>query len=56
MEIDRLRQKLAKRKAKERQPQLSSASHLVGIPTPLGVGPTEKYWSLFSIARWTGIV
>ena len=42
MEIDRLRRKLAKKEAKERQPQLSSASHLVGAPTPSGVGPTEE--------------
>ena len=42
LEIDRLRRKLAKREAKERQPQLSSASHLVGAPTPSGVGPTEE--------------
>ena len=42
MEIDRLRRKLAKKEAKERQPQLSAASHLVGAPTPLGVGPTEE--------------
>ena len=42
MEIDRLRWKLAKKEAKERQPQLSSASHLVGAPTPSGVGPTEE--------------
>jgi len=42
LEIDRLRRKLAKKEAKERQPQLSSASHLVGAPTPTGVGPTEE--------------
>jgi len=42
MEIDRLRRKLAKREAKERQPQLSSASHLVGAPTLSGVGPIEE--------------
>ena len=36
MEIDRLRRKLAKKEAKERQPRLSSASHLVGAPTPSG--------------------
>jgi len=42
MEIDRLRRKLAKKEAKERQPQLSSASHLVGAPTPSGVVPTEE--------------
>jgi len=42
MEIDRLHRKLAKKEAKERQPQLSSASHLVGAPTPSGVGPTEE--------------
>ena len=42
MEIDSLRRKLAKKEAKERQPQLSSASHLVGVPTPSGVGPTEE--------------
>ena len=42
MEIDRLRRKLAKKEAKERQPQLSSASHLVGAPTLSGVGPTEE--------------
>ena len=42
MEIDRLRRKLAKKEAKERQPQLSAASHLVGAPTPSGVGPTEE--------------
>ena len=42
MEIDRLRRKLANKEAKERQPQLSSASHLVGAPTPTGVGPTEE--------------
>jgi len=42
MEIDRLRRKLAKKEAKERQPQLSAASHLVVAPTPLGVGPTEE--------------
>ena len=42
LEIDSLRRKLAKREAKERQPQLSSASHLVGAPTPSGVGPTEE--------------
>ena len=37
LEIDRLRRKLAKKEAKERQPQLSSASHLVTAPTPLGL-------------------
>jgi len=37
-----LRRKLAKKEAKERQPQWSSASHLVGAPTPTGVGPTEE--------------
>jgi len=42
MEIVRLRRKLAKKEAKERQPQLSSASHLVGAPTPTGVGPSEE--------------
>jgi len=42
MEIDRLRRKLAKKEAKERQPQLSSVSRLVGAPTPTGVGPTEE--------------
>jgi len=42
MEIVRLRRKLAKKEAKERQPQRSSASHLVGAPTPSGVGPTEE--------------
>ena len=42
MEIDRLRRKLAKKEAKERQPQLSSASHLVGAPTATGVGPSEE--------------
>ena len=42
MEIDRLRRKLAKKEAKKRQPQLSSASHLVGAPTPSWVGPTEE--------------
>jgi len=42
MEIDHLRRKLAKKEAKERQPQLSSASHLVGVPTPSGVGPIEE--------------
>jgi len=42
IEIDRLRRKLAKKEAKERQPQLSSACHLVGAPTPTGVGPTEE--------------
>ena len=42
MEIDRLRRKLAKKEAKERQPRMSSASHLVGAPTPSGVGPTEE--------------
>jgi len=42
IEIDRLRRKLAKKEAKERHPQLSSASHLVGAPTPTGVGPTEE--------------
>jgi len=42
MRIDRLRRKLAKKEAKERQPQLSSASHLVGAPTPSGVGQTEE--------------
>jgi len=42
MEIDRLRRKLAKKEAKERQPQMSAASHLVGAPTPSGVGPTEE--------------
>jgi len=42
MEINRLRRKLAKKEAKERQPQLSPASHLVEAPTPLGVGPTEE--------------
>ena len=42
MEINRLRRKLAKKEGKERQPQLSSASHLVGAPTPSGVGPTEE--------------
>jgi len=42
LEIDRLRGKLAKKEAKERQPQLSSASHLVGAPTPSGVNPTEE--------------
>jgi len=36
IEIDRLRRKLPKKEAKERQPQLSSASHLVGAPTPSG--------------------
>jgi len=42
LEINRLRRKLAKKKAKERQPQLSSVRHLVGAPTPTGVGPTEE--------------
>ena len=42
LEIDCLRRKLAKKEVKERQPQLSSASHLVGAPTPSGVGPTEE--------------
>jgi len=42
IEIDRLHRKLAKKEAKERQPQLSSVSHLVQAPTPLGVGPTEE--------------
>jgi len=42
MEIDRLRRKLAKKEAKERQLQLSSVSHLVGAPSPTGVGPTEE--------------
>ena len=42
LEIDRLRRKLAKKEAKEYQPRLSSASHLVGAPTPSGVGPTEE--------------
>jgi len=42
MEIDLLRRKLAMKEARERQPQLSSASHLVGAPTPSGVGPTEE--------------
>ena len=42
MESDRLRRKLANKEAKERQPWLSSASHLVGAPTPSGVGPTEE--------------
>jgi len=34
LEVDRLRRKLAQKEAKERQPQLSSASHLVRAPTP----------------------
>jgi len=42
LEVDRLRRKLAKKEAKERQPQLSSASHLVRAPTPTGVGLTEE--------------
>jgi len=42
LEIDRLRRQLAKKEAKERQPQLSSASHLVGAPTSTGVGPTDE--------------
>ena len=37
-----MRRKLAKKEAKERQPQLSSLSHLVGAPTPSGVGLTEE--------------
>jgi len=42
LEIDYLRRKLAKKEAKERQPQLSSARHLVRAPTPTGVGLTEE--------------
>jgi len=37
LEVDRLRRKLAKREAKERQPQLSSAYHPVRAPTPVGL-------------------
>jgi len=42
LEIDRLRRKLAKKEAKERHLQLSSASHLVGASTLTGVRPTEE--------------
>ena len=41
LEIDRLRRKLAKKEAKERQPQLSSATHLVRAPTPVGLTEEE---------------
>jgi len=43
---------LAKKEAKERQPQLSSASHLVRAPTPVGLTEEELFAVLNREMEW----